>query len=178
MTGNKSYLSNYEEIDGGFVAFGGTKACDNVGKAGKKTVPDQEYILLPLLTSDPSLSKGPKNSPDVVFKPSGEEEKKDAEEQEDEDSEVPNTEEPRVNQKKDAENVNSTNNINTVSSTVHTASIMDNVVDENIVYGCEDDPNMPNLEEIVYSKDDEGVGAEADINNLDTFMPVSPIPTT
>ncbi|GKF66543.1 hypothetical protein Tco_0193060, partial [Tanacetum coccineum] len=24
MTGNKSYLSNYEEIDGGFVAFGGS----------------------------------------------------------------------------------------------------------------------------------------------------------
>ncbi|GKG09549.1 hypothetical protein Tco_0338295, partial [Tanacetum coccineum] len=24
MTGNKSYLSNYEEIDGRFVAFGGS----------------------------------------------------------------------------------------------------------------------------------------------------------
>ncbi|GJX09865.1 ribonuclease H-like domain-containing protein [Tanacetum coccineum] len=54
----------------------------------------------------------------------------------------------------------------------------DNVVDENIVYGCADDPNMPNLEEIDYSNDDEGVGAEAEMNNLDTFMPVSPIPTT
>ncbi|GKE54950.1 putative ribonuclease H-like domain-containing protein [Tanacetum coccineum] len=41
-----------------------------------------------------------------------------------------------------------------------------------------DDQNMPNLEEIVYSEDDKGVGVEADINNLDTFMPVSPIPTT
>ncbi|GJZ76910.1 ribonuclease H-like domain-containing protein [Tanacetum coccineum] len=54
----------------------------------------------------------------------------------------------------------------------------DNAVDENIVYGCIDDPNIPNLEEIVYSKDDEGVGVEPDMNNLDTFMPVSPIPTT
>ncbi|GJS31952.1 putative ribonuclease H-like domain-containing protein [Tanacetum coccineum] len=43
-------------------------------------------------------------------------------------------------------------------------------------YGCVDDQNMPNLEEIVYSED--GVGAEADINNLDIFMPVSPILTT
>ncbi|GJS87228.1 putative ribonuclease H-like domain-containing protein, partial [Tanacetum coccineum] len=33
------------------------------------------------------------------------------------------------------------------------------------------------LEEIDYSNDDEGVGAEADMNNLDTFMPVSPIST-
>ncbi|GKF20147.1 putative ribonuclease H-like domain-containing protein, partial [Tanacetum coccineum] len=38
-----------------------------------------------------------------------------------------------------------------------------------------DDPNMPNLEDIVYSDDDEDVGAEADMNNLDIFIPVSPI---
>ncbi|GJR48698.1 retrovirus-related pol polyprotein from transposon TNT 1-94 [Tanacetum coccineum] len=31
---------------------------------------------------------------------------------------------------------------------------------------------------IVYLDDDEDVGAEADMNNLDAFMPVSPIPTT
>ncbi|GJS82676.1 putative ribonuclease H-like domain-containing protein [Tanacetum coccineum] len=54
----------------------------------------------------------------------------------------------------------------------------DNAVDENIVYGCDDDPNMSELEEIVYSDDDEDVGAEADINNLNTHIPVSPIPTT
>ncbi|GJS58371.1 putative ribonuclease H-like domain-containing protein [Tanacetum coccineum] len=65
-----------------------------------------------------------------------------------------------------------------VNSTVNTASIMDNAVDENTVYRCADDLNIPKLEEIVYSEDDEGVGAEADMNNLGTFMPVSPIPTT
>ncbi|GKE75147.1 uncharacterized mitochondrial protein-like protein [Tanacetum coccineum] len=37
---------------------------------------------------------------------------------------------------------------------------------------------MPNLEEIIYSDDDEDNDAEADMNNLNTFMPVSPIPTT
>ncbi|GJW74295.1 ribonuclease H-like domain-containing protein [Tanacetum coccineum] len=74
-----------------------------------------------------------------------EEEKKDAKYPENEDSEVPNTEEPRVNQEKDA-NVSSTNNINTVSPTVNVVDIENNVVDENIVYGCNDDPNMPNLE--------------------------------
>ncbi|GKE98362.1 putative ribonuclease H-like domain-containing protein, partial [Tanacetum coccineum] len=89
------------------------------------------------------------------------------------DSEVPNTEEPRVNQEQDA-NVNNTNNINTVSA----ADIENNVVDENIVYGYIDDPNMPNLEEIVYSDDDEEVGVEADMNNLATNVLVSPIPTT
>nr|GFB87334.1 ribonuclease H-like domain-containing protein [Tanacetum cinerariifolium] len=39
----------------------------------------------------------------------------------------------------------------------------DNVVDENIVYRCVDDLNMPNLENMVYSDDDEDVSAEADM---------------
>ncbi|GJZ27795.1 ribonuclease H-like domain-containing protein [Tanacetum coccineum] len=98
----------------------------------------------------------------------GEKEKKDAKDSKNKDSEVPSTKEPRVNQEKDA-NINSTNNINTVSPTVNVADIEDNAIDENIVYGCADDLNMPNLEEIV---------AKADITNLDTHIPVSPIPTT
>ncbi|GJX64967.1 hypothetical protein Tco_0299310 [Tanacetum coccineum] len=103
--------------------------------------------------------------------------KKDVEDPENEDSMVPNTEEPRVNQEQDA-NVNNTNNINTISSIVNDVSIEDNAVDKNIVYRCDDDPNMPNLEEIVYSDDDEGVGAEADMTNLDTHILVNPISTT
>ncbi|GJV75064.1 putative ribonuclease H-like domain-containing protein [Tanacetum coccineum] len=70
-----------------------------------------------------------------------------------------------------------TNNI-MFSLTVKAADIENNVVDENIVYGCIDDPNMPNLEEIVYFDDDEEVGAEADMKNLAINMPVSPILTT
>ncbi|GJZ71193.1 ribonuclease H-like domain-containing protein [Tanacetum coccineum] len=74
-----------------------------------------------------------KDSPDAGFKPSRGEKKKDAEALENEDSEVLNTEEPRVNQEKD-ENFNSTNNINTVSSIVNTASIEYNDVDEKIIF--------------------------------------------
>ncbi|GJS13511.1 putative ribonuclease H-like domain-containing protein [Tanacetum coccineum] len=147
---------NYKPVVVGNQTNGnaGTKESLDAGQAEKKT-----------------------DSPNAGFKPSGEEEKKDAEDQEDEDSEVPNTKEPRVSQEKD-ENVNSTNIINIVTSTVNTASIVDNVVDENTFYGCTDDLNMPNLEEINNSEDDKGVGAEDNMNNLDTFMPVSPIPTT
>ncbi|GKF65035.1 hypothetical protein Tco_0188483, partial [Tanacetum coccineum] len=32
MTGNMSYLTDYEEIDGGYVAFGGTKGGKIIGK--------------------------------------------------------------------------------------------------------------------------------------------------
>ncbi|GJY75180.1 putative ribonuclease H-like domain-containing protein, partial [Tanacetum coccineum] len=147
----------------------GTKACDDAGKARVEKIPGKDYILLPLWPQDPQFSSSSKDSPDAGFKPSGEEEKKDAEDSENKDSKVPSTEEPRVNQEKDA-NINITNNINIVSPTVNAASIKDNVVDENIVYGCADDPNMPNLEEIVYSDDDEDVGTEVDMTNFDTHI--------
>ncbi|GJV30465.1 retrovirus-related pol polyprotein from transposon TNT 1-94 [Tanacetum coccineum] len=57
----------------------GIKENIDAGQARKTIVPDQEYILLPLLISDPSLSKSLKDSPDAGFKPSGEEEKIDFE---------------------------------------------------------------------------------------------------
>nr|GEZ12088.1 ribonuclease H-like domain-containing protein [Tanacetum cinerariifolium] len=38
--------------------------------------------------------------------------------------------------------------------------------------------NMPALEDITYSADEEDVGAEADFSNLETNITVSPIPTT
>ncbi|GJV03575.1 putative ribonuclease H-like domain-containing protein [Tanacetum coccineum] len=128
-------------------------------------------------SADPQFSSSLKDSPDAGFKPSREEDKKDVEDPGNEDSEVSSTEELRLNQEKDA-NVNSTNSINTVSSADNATGIEDNVVDENIIYRCADDPNMPNLEEIVYSDDDEDVDAEVDMNNLDAFIPVSPIPST
>ncbi|GJZ52774.1 putative ribonuclease H-like domain-containing protein [Tanacetum coccineum] len=168
---------NYEPVVTGNQSNGsaGKEACDNAGKANMETVPGKDYILLPFF-QDSQFSSSSKDSPDAEFKPSREEEKKDAEDLKNADSEVPNTEKPRVNQEQDA-NVNITNKINTVSSPVNAAGIEDNVVDENIVYGCDDDPNMPNLEEIVYSDDDDDVGAEADMTNLDTHILVSPIPT-
>nr|GEX82487.1 ribonuclease H-like domain-containing protein [Tanacetum cinerariifolium] len=41
-----------------------------------------------------------------------------------------------------------------------------------------DDPDMPELEDITYSDDEDDVGAEADFNNLETSITVSPVPTT
>ncbi|GJZ96848.1 ribonuclease H-like domain-containing protein [Tanacetum coccineum] len=170
---------NYEPVVVGNQSNGssGIKACDDAGKARMETIPGKDYILLPFLTQDPSFSSSSKDTPDAGFKPSGEEEKKDAKDPENEDSEVPNIEEPRVNQEQDA-NVNSTNNINIVSPTVNAADIEYNAAAENIVYRCNDDPNMPNLEEIVYSDDDEGVDAKADMTNLDTNILVNPTLTT
>nr|GEX11304.1 ribonuclease H-like domain-containing protein [Tanacetum cinerariifolium] len=40
-----------------------------------------------------------------------------------------------------------------------------------------DDPDMPELEDIVYSDDEEDVRAKADLSNLETNISISPIPT-
>nr|GEU90289.1 ribonuclease H-like domain-containing protein [Tanacetum cinerariifolium] len=256
MTGNMSYLSEYNEINGGYVVFGGdtkggkitSKGKISIGKLDFKdvyfvkelkfnlfsvsqmcakknnvlftysecVVPSPNFKLLDktqvllrvprkknmysinLKNDAPSGGSGPtwlfnidtliksmnyktvvagNQSNDSAGKAKVEiEEKKDAKGPGNIDTEVPNTKEPRINQEKDA-NVNSTNNINAVSPTINAANIEDNVVDENIVYGCANDPNMPSLEEIVYSDDDK-VCAKADMTNLDTNIPVNPIPTT
>ncbi|GKA50538.1 putative ribonuclease H-like domain-containing protein, partial [Tanacetum coccineum] len=135
---------NYKLVVAGNQSNGnaGTKACADAGKARVETVPSKDYILLPLWTQDSPFSSSPKDSPDAGFKPSGEEEKKNAKDP-GKDSEIPKV----------------------------------NVVDLKTSIELLDDPNMPELEDIVYSDDDEDVGAEADMNNLDAFMPVSPIPT-
>ncbi|GKG18972.1 hypothetical protein Tco_0376071, partial [Tanacetum coccineum] len=47
-----------------------TKENIDTGLDGKKIVPDQKYILLPLVTSDLLFSKSSNDSPDARFKPS------------------------------------------------------------------------------------------------------------
>ncbi|GJY87366.1 putative ribonuclease H-like domain-containing protein [Tanacetum coccineum] len=132
---------NYKPVVVGNQSNGnaGTKACDNAGKARMETVPDKDYILLPLWTADLPFSQSLKSSPDAGLKPLRDDENKVTKEPGKEGGD-PSKEGERDDQEKDVD-VNITNNI-------------------------------------VYSDDDEDVGAEADMNNLDVFMPVSPIPTT
>ncbi|GJS43376.1 ribonuclease H-like domain-containing protein [Tanacetum coccineum] len=92
------------------------------------------------------------DSPDAGFKPSREEKKKDIKD--------PGNDSGNPPEGKDSE------------------VPKDNVVDENIVYGCADDLNIPNLEEIGRFSDAEDDGAKADMTNLDIHIPVRPIPTT
>ncbi|GJW60396.1 reverse transcriptase domain-containing protein [Tanacetum coccineum] len=73
---------------------------------------------------------------------------------------------------------NNTNNVNVVSSIVNAAGIEVNAVGAKTSIKLPNDPNMPELEDIIYSDDDEDVGTETDMNNLNTFMLVSPILTT
>ncbi|GJR73317.1 putative ribonuclease H-like domain-containing protein [Tanacetum coccineum] len=76
---------------------------------------------------------------------------------------------------KKEDNVNSTNNVNATSTNEV------NAVGGKTSIELPVDPNMSALEDYSIfdsSKDDEDVGAETDMNNLDTTIQVSPIPTT
>ncbi|GJR59097.1 ribonuclease H-like domain-containing protein [Tanacetum coccineum] len=106
------------------------------------------------------------SSPNAGFKPSGDDEKK-VDEDSRKDSES-------IDQKKD-DNVNRTNNVNAAS----TDEV--NVVGEKTSIELPYDPNMPSLEDYSIfdlSSDDQDNCAETDMNNLDTTIQVSPIPTT
>ncbi|GKC01479.1 putative reverse transcriptase, RNA-dependent DNA polymerase, partial [Tanacetum coccineum] len=211
MTGNKFYLSDYQDIDGGFVAFGGsskggkitgkgTKANIDAGQAKMSVVPGPEYVLLPFLTSE---SQNPKSSEEEIADDAGK--KNGVEDPAKEDD---------INGPGEDINTNSTNRLNTVSSPVNTVSSSFTTVDlgrmftpvsaaessyENLGGSTPvnvatpskadypTDPLMPDLEDTANLQDtgifgnaydDEDVGVEDDLNNLETTMSVSPIPTT
>ncbi|GKF61593.1 hypothetical protein Tco_0181647, partial [Tanacetum coccineum] len=152
---------NYKPVVAGNQSNGNTgiKAYDDAGKARMKTVPGKDYILLPLWTADLPNSQSSKSSPDAGFKPSRDNENKvtkkpgkeggdSSNDQEKEDDNVNNT-----NNINTASDGNNTNNANAVSSTVNAASIEVNVVGAKTSIELLDDPNMPELEDIVYSDD-------------------------
>ncbi|GJX15973.1 putative ribonuclease H-like domain-containing protein [Tanacetum coccineum] len=148
----------------------GTKACDDAGKARMETVPGKDYIMLPLWLVDLLFSQSSKSSPDVGFKPLGDDEKKVTEEPKKEGGD--SSKDSDCNDQEKEDNVNNTNNVNATSTNeVNDVGTKTSIELPNY-------PNTPELKDIIYSDDDEDIGAEADMNNLDAFMPVSPIPTT
>ncbi|GJR67291.1 hypothetical protein Tco_0013356 [Tanacetum coccineum] len=102
------------------------------------------------------------SSPDAGFKPLGDDEMKG--------TEVPGKEgcdpnkEGECNDQEKEDNVNSTNTVN-AASTNEVNAIGGKLSIELLV-----DPDMPELEDYSIFEDDEDVGAEADINNLNTTI--------
>ncbi|GJV52525.1 hypothetical protein Tco_1448266 [Tanacetum coccineum] len=120
--------------------------------------------MLQLWTADLPFSQSIKSSPDAGFKPSGDGEKKVTVEPGKEGGDLRKDRE--FNDQEKEESDNNTNNVNAASTNEV------NVVGAKTSIELPDDPNMPELEDIVYSDYDD------DMNNLDAFMPISHIPTT
>nr|GFA65330.1 putative ribonuclease H-like domain-containing protein [Tanacetum cinerariifolium] len=73
---------------------------------------------------------------------------------------------------------NSSNEVNTASSTVPTVGLTYGQTSNIDAFQLPDDPDMLELEDIIYSDNEDVVGVEADFNNLESSIPLSPIPTT
>ncbi|GJX86023.1 putative ribonuclease H-like domain-containing protein [Tanacetum coccineum] len=206
MTWNMSNLTDFEEIDGGYIAFGGnpkggkitgisTIKTDHLGKFNGKadegffvgyslnskafrvfnsrTRIVEENMHIRFSESTPNVvgtkasdNADPRSSHDDGSKPSSDDGKK-VDEDPRKDSEC--------NDQDNEDNVNITNNVNDASTNEV------NAVGGKTTIKLPYDPNMPDLEDdsiFDFSRNDEYDGAMADMNNLDTTIQVSPIPTT
>ncbi|GJV55060.1 putative ribonuclease H-like domain-containing protein [Tanacetum coccineum] len=160
---------NYQPVNTGNRTndYAGTETNSNAGQDGKEKVPDQEYILLPLLHNSSYVPSRDKADDLGSF-------------------------EQQVKFGDDAKNINSTNSFNTVSLTVNTAGVksgnLQSIFDElaiskpilvNTPSSSLGDLNaLENTGIFDDAYDDRDEGAEANYNNLETKMLVSPIPST
>ncbi|GJR25851.1 hypothetical protein Tco_1102083 [Tanacetum coccineum] len=198
---------NYVPVVTGNQTNGIAGTRDNIvtSQAEKKIEPEQEYILIPICTTDPLISQGPKESEeDSGMKPT--EDVSGALDKDGEDEQATRSEFERLlQQEQQTENPNITNSINTVSTHVSTvgpsctdddlSSLVNavkasNAFEEHLFERFSPFKNAFTLPPIlnvtpmddtrIFSNayDDEDVGADADLNNLETTMNVSPIPTT
>nr|GEU46399.1 hypothetical protein [Tanacetum cinerariifolium] len=164
-------LMNYQPVSAGNRTNGniGSEINSDAGQAGEEKVPDQEYILLPLLNT---CSDVPSSHKELESSPKDDAGKK-------------STVEPtcieggkiddlgsldhQMKSTDDSKNSNSTNSFNTASPTV------------NVATALHDYSKRPNLEDTgIFDDafDDRDEGAEADYNNLEIVISVSPIPST
>nr|GEY13325.1 hypothetical protein [Tanacetum cinerariifolium]GEY17409.1 hypothetical protein [Tanacetum cinerariifolium] len=151
MTRNICYLSDSEEIHGGYVAFGRNPKGDKItskGTVGNDIESVQQYVLPPLWSTGSKDSQNTdaddafnvkENKSEVHVSPSS-------------------SDKPKKHAKKDKREDKGKSPVD-LSTGVR-------------------DLNMPTLEDIVYSDDEEDVGVEADFSNLEISITVSPIPTT
>ncbi|GJT86559.1 putative ribonuclease H-like domain-containing protein [Tanacetum coccineum] len=160
---------NYEPIVAGTQSngFAGTKASDNASQARKETENlVKDYILLPLWTADPPYSQDTKSSYDDGSKPSSDDRNKvDEDPRKDSD----------CNDQEKEDNVNSINNVNAAST--NEVNVVGGKTSIELLF----DLDMPAFEDnsiFDFTRDDEDDGVVADMNNLDTTIQVSPIPTT
>ncbi|GJU64517.1 putative ribonuclease H-like domain-containing protein [Tanacetum coccineum] len=145
---------NYEPVNAGNQTNNNASIKDNVD-----AVPTHQYIMLPLLYDSPQSSK------DAVADDAG---KKTNEE--------PTNKDKRNGQEKEGGASNKENEQNYFSPSVSTVGQNFTNIDD-----LHTDPLILDLEDTGIfngAYNDEDVGAEADLNNLETTMNVSPIPIT
>ncbi|GJT76292.1 hypothetical protein Tco_1043017, partial [Tanacetum coccineum] len=189
---------NYQPVSAGNRTNGnaGLETNSDAGQAGKENVPNQECILLPLLHTSSNV---PLNSEKDKSPPKDDARKINEVRDSAKDS--------NMNGLGEAINTDRTNRLNTISSpfntvnsplntvgsTVNTVSSSFTTMDpgrakeqrneyesffDPLILDLEDTSDLQDTGIFGSAYDDEYVGVEADLNNLETTMSVSPIPTT
>ncbi|GKE05269.1 putative ribonuclease H-like domain-containing protein [Tanacetum coccineum] len=197
---------NYVPVVAGNQTNGIVETKDNIvtGQAKKKIEPEQEYILIPICTTDPLISQDLKdNEEDVGKKPTEVDESGASNKSRNDEQEIRSEFERLLQQEKQSEHINSTNSFNTVSTPVSAAgpsfsaarpsSLIcaaktpvrtPNAYEEHLfepfspfknAFVLLDVPNVSPMDDTGIfdgAYNDEDVGAEADLNNLETTMNV------
>nr|GEV49078.1 ribonuclease H-like domain-containing protein [Tanacetum cinerariifolium] len=186
ISGNKAYLIEYQDFNGGLIAFGGTQDNINVGNSDMEAERVQEYFVLPLWSSYTSTVKSSeaKNGDEKLIGDTAKTLRK---------TFAKSTEDLLL--QAGAARANSTNNVNTNSTPVNTASTPVNSasLSRNVIaarpsypdlstYVNQDDSQIPSLEDI-YEVPNDGIftsasyddeGAVADYINLESIMNIEP----
>ncbi|GKD02930.1 putative ribonuclease H-like domain-containing protein, partial [Tanacetum coccineum] len=175
-------------------------------QAEKKKEHEQEYILIHICTTDLLISQDPKvNEEDAEEKPTEMDKSGASDKDRKDDQAIRSDFERLLQQEKQTENPNSANSINIVSTPVSTTGPSFTNDDPSSPVNVVEASNA--FEEHLFERfstfknaftllpvsnvtpmddtgifgnayDDEDVGAEVDLNNLETTMNISPIPTT
>ncbi|GKF21589.1 hypothetical protein Tco_0070227, partial [Tanacetum coccineum] len=177
-----------------------------IDHAEKKTEPEQEYILIPIYTTDPLISQDPKVTEENAEEKTTKMDESRALDKDVKDDQATRTEFERLlQQEKHTVHPNNTNSINTISTHVSAAGPSFTNDDPSSPVNAAEASNafeehpferfppfknaftLPPISNVtpmddtrIFSSayDDENVGVESDLNNLKTTMNVSPIPTT
>ncbi|GJS63833.1 putative ribonuclease H-like domain-containing protein [Tanacetum coccineum] len=199
---------NYVQVVEGNQTNGIAGTRDNIvtGQAEKKTDAEQEYILIPICTTNPLISQDPKVSEEDVEENPTEMDVSGAFDKDGKDDQATRSEFERLlQQEKQTVHPNNTNSINTVSTPVSVVGLSftnddpsspvnaveaSNAFEEHlfeIFSSLKNSFTLPPVSNVTpmddtrifgNAYDHEDVGANADLNNLGTTMNVSPIPTT
>ncbi|GJU80141.1 putative ribonuclease H-like domain-containing protein [Tanacetum coccineum] len=171
-------------IDNGKGRISGKGKRDNIiaGQAEKKIEPEQEYILIPICITDPLISQDPKVSKEDAEEKTTEIDKSGASDKDMEDDQATRSDTP-------VSTAGPSCTDDDLSSPVNAAEAS-NAFEEHLFEQFSRFKNAFTLLPVLNvtpmndtrifgnACDDEDVGAEADLNNLETTMNVSPIPTT
>ncbi|GJT04052.1 putative ribonuclease H-like domain-containing protein [Tanacetum coccineum] len=168
-----SISMNYVPVVAGNKTNGIAGTKDNIvaGQAQKEKEPEQEYILIPIYTTDPSISQGPKDREmDTRIMPT-EVDENEASYTSGKDDVATISESESLNQREmQTENTNSTNSINTVSTP--NIFLKDSLLSKMLFPFLDNISLMDNTGIFGNAYDDEDVEEEVDMNNVNSSYKV------